>query len=119
MMEIGRLVVKTAGRDAGKRGVIIDVISANYVLVDGEVRRKKVNIMHLEPLENVIKIGKNAQHEEVSAELKKIGIVGRKISARDKVNEKPAKARANTPAKPAEKKAAPKKTSGEKTAKKQ
>ena len=114
-MEIGRLVVKTAGRDAGKRGVIIDVISANYVLVDGEVRRKKVNIMHLEPLESVIKISKNAQHEEVSAELKKIGVEAKKLNPREKSNEKPSRVRASQPAKaapkaPAKKKAAHKKT---------
>ena len=44
MMEIGRLVVKIAGRDAGKRGAIIDVIDSSFVVVEGDLRRKKCNV---------------------------------------------------------------------------
>ena len=65
MMEVGRLVVKIAGRDAGKRGIEIDVIDKNYVMVDGEVRRKKVNIKHLEPHTKVLNIKKGASDEDV------------------------------------------------------
>ncbi len=68
--EIGRVCVKTAGRDAGGRCVIVDVLDKNYVLVDGEVRRKKVNIKHLEPLDIVVKIKKGAHHDEIMAALK-------------------------------------------------
>ncbi len=74
MIEIGRVCVKTAGRDAGKKGAVIDVINDNYAILDGQIRRKKCNIKHLEPLEMTIKITRNATHEEVSAELKKLGI---------------------------------------------
>ena len=65
MIEIGRLCVKIAGRDSGKTGVVIDVLDDNYVLLDGEVRRRKCNIFHLEPLEKHIDIAKNASHKEV------------------------------------------------------
>ncbi len=70
--EIGRVCVKTAGRDAGGRCVIVDVLDKNYVLVDGEVRRKKVNVMHLEPLDVVVKVKKGTSHEDVMAALKEI-----------------------------------------------
>ena len=100
MIEIGRIVVKIAGRDAGKKAVIIDKINDDYVIIDGQTRRKKVNIKHIEPLDRTIKLNKNSQHEEVVAELKKIGIDVAKKS--DKVRaEKPAK---KAPAKAAEKK---------------
>ena len=74
MIEIGRVCMKTAGRYAGKKGAVIDVINDNYAILDGQIRRKKCNIKHLEPLDITIKITRNATHEEVSAELKKIGI---------------------------------------------
>ncbi|RLG55185.1 MAG: 50S ribosomal protein L14e, partial [Candidatus Hydrothermarchaeota archaeon] len=49
-IEIGRVCVKTAGREAGKRCVIVDIIDKNFVLVDGpEVQRRRCNIKHLEP----------------------------------------------------------------------
>lgn len=84
MMEIGRVCIKTAGRDSGKRGVIIDVINESYVAIDGQVRRKKCNIKHLEPSETLIAISKNAAHEEVIGELKKLGIEVKEKSKKEK-----------------------------------
>lgn len=72
LFEIGRLVFKIAGRDANRKGVIVDIIDANYVMVDGNLRRKKVNIKHLEPLDQTIEIKKDASHEDVIAEFKKL-----------------------------------------------
>ena len=71
MFDIGRLCVKIAGRDAGNKCVIVDVIDKNFVMIDGSVRRKKVNIKHLEPLKDVLKLNKGASHEDVAAEFKK------------------------------------------------
>ncbi len=88
MIEVGRLVVKLAGRDAGLKGIIVDVVDDNYVLIDGQVRRKKCNIKHLEPLDKVVKISKNADHKEVVAEFKKLGI---EIKEKKAKKEKPAK----------------------------
>ena len=74
MIEIGRLCVKIAGRDAGKKCVIVDILDERLVLIDGETRRRKCNVLHLEPLDNVIKIKKNASHEDVGKELEKLGL---------------------------------------------
>jgi len=74
LFEVGRLVVKIAGRDAGKTGIVVDSLDENSVLIDGQTRRKKCNIKHLEPLPQVIKIKKGASHTEVKAEFKKIGL---------------------------------------------
>jgi len=74
MISIGRLCVKTAGRDAGKTCVVVDVISDKFVLVDGQVRRKRCNIKHLEPLKKTIDIKKEASHEEIVKEFKKLKI---------------------------------------------
>ena len=97
-MEIGRLAIKTAGREAGKKCVIIDVIDNNYVLIDGDVRRKRCNITHLEPLGETIKIEKNASHDVIVSEFKKLGTEIKERTAKEK-KEKPKKIRAKkTPA---------------------
>jgi large subunit ribosomal protein L14e len=74
MIEIGRLAVKIAGRDAGGICVVIDVLDKNFVLIDGQVRRRKCNIIHLEPLDNVIKVKKKASHEDVVNAFKELEI---------------------------------------------
>src|SRR3989344_1605871 len=74
MVEIGQLAVKIAGRDSGNICIIVEVIDPTYVLIDGNVRRKKCNIKHLELLDKVVKIKKNPSTEEVKKELEKIGI---------------------------------------------
>lgn len=74
MIEVGRVCVKLSGRDAGKHCIIIDIIDDNYVMVDGLTRRRKCNVKHLEPLKTLVKIKKNAEHDEVISELKNLGI---------------------------------------------
>ena len=74
MFEIGRLCIKIAGRDANKKCLVVDIIDDNFVLIDGQTRRRKCNIIHLEPLDKVVKIKKNDSHDNVVKELKKIKI---------------------------------------------
>jgi len=71
---VGRICVKLAGRDAGTRCVILEEVKDNLVLVDGETRRRKVNIKHLEPLSTVVKISVSASHGDVKKVLADIGI---------------------------------------------
>ncbi|MFH1668535.1 MAG: 50S ribosomal protein L14e [Candidatus Woesearchaeota archaeon] len=74
MMEVGRLCVKIAGRDTGKQCVIVDVLDDKFVLIDGETRRRKCNMKHLEPKADVLPLKKGAAHSDVVAEFKKRGI---------------------------------------------
>jgi large subunit ribosomal protein L14e len=74
MIEPGRLCVKTAGRDAGKKCVIVDVMDNRFVMIDGETRRRKCNINHLELLEETVGLKKGASHQDVVQEFKKLGI---------------------------------------------
>ena len=98
VMEIGRLAIKTAGREAGKKCVIVGVIDNNYVLIDGDVRRKRCNITHLEPLGETIKIEKNASHDVIVSEFRNLGTEIKERTAKEK-KEKPKKIRAKkTPA---------------------
>ena len=74
MIEIGRLCVKLAGRDAGLKCAVVDILDDKFVLIDGETRRRKCNILHIEPLKDVLKIKKKASHEEVKKEFEKLGL---------------------------------------------
>lgn len=79
IIEIGRLCYKSKGRDAGKKCVVVDVVDENYVIVTGPktltgVRRRKVNINHIEPLDKKIDIEKGASDEAVLAALKSAGL---------------------------------------------
>jgi large subunit ribosomal protein L14e len=92
MIKTGRLCVKIAGRDAGLKCVIVDVLDDKFVLVDGETRRRKCNIMHLEPLKDTIKIRKNASHDEIKKEFEKLGLKVRETKPKPK-SERPRKKR--------------------------
>lgn len=70
MMDIGRICVKTAGREAGNICCIVKKVDASFVLVTGpreitKVKRRKCNIVHLEPLEHQIKIAEDADDQAV------------------------------------------------------
>jgi len=75
MLDIGRVCVKVAGREAGKYCVVVDRIDDKFVLIDGDVRRKRCNISHLEPVDKVIKIKKGADTKTVVELMKKEGII--------------------------------------------
>jgi len=92
MIEIGRVCLKTVGREAGKICVIVDIIDKNYVLIDGEVRRKKCNITHLEPLDKKVEIRGRASHAEVVEKFKEIGIEIKEKKSKSK-KERPKKVR--------------------------
>ncbi len=74
MIEIGRLCMKIAGRDAGEQCVVVEILDDNYVTIDGCTRRRKCNIMHLEPMDKVLKIKQGASHEVVVKEFEKLGL---------------------------------------------
>ena len=74
-IEVGRICIKTRGREAGRRCVIVDIIDKNFVLVTGPksltgVRRRRANINHLNPTEEKINIRRGASDEEVLQALK-------------------------------------------------
>lgn len=70
--DIGRVCVKTMGREAGNYCVVVDIIDKNYVIIDGlNIRRRRVNYKHIEPLTELVDIKKGANHEDVEAAIKK------------------------------------------------
>ncbi|MEM0002328.1 MAG: 50S ribosomal protein L14e [Desulfurococcaceae archaeon] len=78
-IEVGRICVKTTGREAGRKCVIVDLIDENFVLITGPrqlsgVKRRKVNIKHIEPTDKVVKIPRGAGDEEVLKAIEEAGL---------------------------------------------
>lgn len=76
--ETGRICVKLTGREAGRKCVIIDIIDKNFVLITGPksvtgVKRRRVNLDHIEPLQYKIKIKRGASDSKVLEKLKDAG----------------------------------------------
>lgn len=74
--EVGRVCMKTVGREAGKYCVVLKKEGKSFVLVTGPkiltgVKRRKANIEHLEPTQYIIEIPENASDEVVTDGLTK------------------------------------------------
>ncbi|MEM0026868.1 MAG: 50S ribosomal protein L14e [Ignisphaera sp.] len=79
-IEIGRICVKIAGREAGRKCVIVDIIDENYVLITGPkqvsgIKRRRCNINHIEVLDKKIEIQRGASDEEVAKALEQAGLI--------------------------------------------
>jgi large subunit ribosomal protein L14e len=68
-IEVGRVCVKIAGREAGEKCVIVEVIDDKFVEVVGtNIKNRRCNINHLEPVDQTIEI-KSDNVEEIKKEL--------------------------------------------------
>ncbi|ABL88298.1 LSU ribosomal protein L14E [Pyrobaculum islandicum DSM 4184] len=80
VIDIGRVVVKVLGREAGRKAVVVDIVDENYVVITGPkqltgVRRRRVNINHIEPTDKKIDIKRGASDEEVLKAVEAAGLV--------------------------------------------
>jgi large subunit ribosomal protein L14e len=65
-MEVGRVCVKVAGREAGRRCVVVEARDETYVVVVGKgVKRRRCNVRHLEPLPLKLDLPPGVGDEEV------------------------------------------------------
>jgi len=79
-IEVGRICVKLYGREAGRKCVIVDIVDDNYVLITGPksvsgVKRRRVNVNHVEPLDRKVEIPRGASDEEVVKALELSGLL--------------------------------------------
>ena len=80
LFNVGDICVKIAGRETGRKCVIVERIDKNYVVVTGPkhisgVRRRKANVDHLEPTGKRISINEGASDEEVEKALADAGLI--------------------------------------------
>jgi len=79
-LEVGRVCMKTAGREAGRYCVVLKKLDDTFVLVTGPkvltgVKRRRCNIEHLEPTQHTVKIKSEAAESEVIKAYENIGLL--------------------------------------------
>jgi large subunit ribosomal protein L14e len=74
-VEVGRVCIKTLGREAGNTCVIVDVLDKNFVVIDGNVKRRRCNLKHLEATDKTVEIEKGASTEEAKMALDTAGLL--------------------------------------------
>ncbi|MGY0288508.1 MAG: 50S ribosomal protein L14e [Candidatus Methanodesulfokora washburnensis] len=79
VIEVGRMCIKTAGREAGRKCVVVKLLDENFVVVTGPkeltgVKRRRVNVKHLVPLNIKIDIEEDADDKKVIEALKETSI---------------------------------------------
>ncbi len=77
-IEVGRICLKSAGRETGRKCVVVDVMDKSFVLITGPkkvtgVKRRRVNMNHIEPLQDKIDVKRGASDEEIAATLESAG----------------------------------------------
>ncbi len=77
-IEVGRICVKQVGREVCKKCVVIDVMDKSFVLITGPkkltgIKRRRVNINHVMPLEDKIDVKRGASDDEVTLALEAAG----------------------------------------------
>jgi len=70
MMELGRIVVKIAGREAGRYAVIVNKTDDSFVTITGPksitgVKRRKCSIFHIEPTSEKFEISPDADDSTI------------------------------------------------------
>ncbi len=90
MIEVGRVCIKIAGREALNKCVVVKVLDAKFVTIDGQVKRRKCNIAHLEPLNEKLDIKEDASTEEVKKAFEKLKVEVKETKPKAK-KEKPVK----------------------------
>ncbi len=77
-IEVGRICLKLAGREAGKKCIIIEVVDKGFVLITGPkkvtgVKRRRASIKHIAPLKDKIVIKRDSSDDEVTQILETTG----------------------------------------------
>lgn len=73
MIEVGAVCVKTAGRKAGERVVVLALDEKKHfaTIAGPNVKKKKCNLRHLFPVGKVVKVGKRVSQREIAKLLEK------------------------------------------------
>jgi len=71
-ISVGRIVTKLMGREAGRRAVVTELIDRNFVEITGPydltgVKRRRVNINHIEPSDHVLDIKKGSDDATITS----------------------------------------------------
>lgn len=67
----GMICVKTTGKDAGQRVLVIE-LEKDHAIIEGKgIKRKKCGLKHLFPTKQKMTVSKTAKHDEIVQMLSK------------------------------------------------
>ena len=71
---IGRIVTKIMGREAGRKAVVTQLLDKNFVEISGPyeisgIKRRRVNIAHIEPTSYSLELNLDKNSDEAISEL--------------------------------------------------
>lgn len=106
-LQTGRVCMKVAGREAGGLCVYLKNAGKSFALITGPkiltgVKRRNVNISHLEPTQYMVDLTEDATDEQVITALEKAGLIkkfGLKIPSAAQLKEKEKKQQEKTTSK--------------------
>jgi large subunit ribosomal protein L14e len=69
-IQIGRVCIKTRGREKRRKCIIVDIIDKNFLLITGPpnisgIKRRRVNVNHIQPLQHAIDIKRGMSDDEI------------------------------------------------------
>ncbi len=73
-IDVGRICIKLSGREAGRKCIVVDIVDKNFVVITGPkqitgVKRRRVNINHIEPTERKANIKRGESDEDLTKAL--------------------------------------------------
>ena len=79
-LQVGRVCMKVVGREAGMYCVVVKPVSKSFVEISGPklltgIKRRKVNISHLEPTQHMLEIKEGATDEDLVAAFEKATLI--------------------------------------------
>ncbi len=77
-IDVGMICIKTVGKEAGKKCVVMDIIDKNFAIITGPkevtgVKRRRVGIKHLLLTGEAVDVKEGMSDEELVSVLKKSG----------------------------------------------
>ena len=89
-MDLGQVCEILSGKEKGKICVVIKVENENFVLIDGNVKRRKCNVQHLKSLNKILKIKGNEKTDKIKELMKKEGfeVAGKKVKVKERLRVK-------------------------------
>ncbi len=85
--KVGQICEKLSGKEKGNICIVVKIEDKNFVLIDGNVKRRKCNVSHLKPLSKVIDIKEGEKTEKIKDLMKKEGfeVFDKKVKVKERL----------------------------------
>jgi len=84
---LGQVCEKLSGKEKGNLCVVVKIEDDNFVLVDGNVKRRKCGINHLKPLNKILNVKEGEKTEKIKELMEKEGffVKGKNVKVKERL----------------------------------